>query len=423
MKKITFIPVIILLISNFSCEKIALDKDNDDFDKDSTKNDFVELKSAELIDANNNFAFEFFKEVAAVETTQNYMVSPVSLSLALGMAYNGSAEDTKTAFENTMGYPNWGFEQINEANQTLISNLVSNVEGNIFEVANSIWSREGFRVKQEFINLNKEYYSAEVRSMDFNAPWAVDTINGWVSRKTHEKIPTIINEIPAAAMLYLLNALYFNATWKYEFNPESNEERRFYPEGTENGKLIEMMSQEASLKYLKNDLFSSVILPYKEDKYKMVLMRPENKHTTTEIIETMDGAKWLEWKNNYNTKEEVVVTMPKFKFDYQNRLNDEMINMGLGIAFDPGSADFSRISDIQLYISYILQKTYIDVNEEGTEAAAVTIIGFETTSIGPSEPEKIYFTLDRPFVFVITEKETDAICFIGKVGNPEYEEE
>jgi len=411
MKIRYFLICIVTLVFIASCEK---SKDSNNNDSDLT------VKSKQVVESNNNFAFDFFKEIDKGETEcENYMVSPVSLSLALGMAYNGANGDTKTAFENMLNYDGLTLEEINQVNKSLIDNLVSSQEGALFEVANSIWYRDEFPIKEDFITLNQDYYSAEVQSLDFSNPSAVTTINQWVSDKTHEKIPTIIDNIPSEAMLYLINALYFNCSWKYEFNPDDNKQLTFTVETTDETKTIEMMSMESELSYFQNDSFSSVILPYKNDKYNMVLFRPEDGKSTRDIISLMSGEKWKEWKQGYEIHEKVVVTMPKFKFEYKNILNDELISLGLGIAFNPGLADFSGISDIALYISMVLQKTYIDVNEEGTEAAAVTVIGFETTSIEPSEPQKIIFTLDKSFIFMITEKETDAICFIGRVGDPE----
>lgn len=413
MKEISISLLCILIFFFISCEK--------NNDTDTTQDTELKLKSAQVVESNNNFAFDFFKEIDEGETEkENYMVSPVSLSLALGMAYNGAEGETETAFKNVLNYDGLTSEEINEVNESLIANLITSQEGSLFEVANSIWCRDGFPVKEEFITLNQNYYSAEVQSLDFNDPSAVDIINQWVSDKTHEKIPQIITSIPPEAMLYLINALYFNSTWKYEFDPEDNTEVTFVAETTGESKTLEMMSMEAGLAYYNNVDFSSVILPYKNDKYRMVLFRPEYGKTTNDVINSMSGEKWKEWKQLYETKEKVVVTMPKFKFEYKNILNDELKDLGLGIAFTE-AADFTGISDIALLISMVLQKTYIDVNEEGTEAAAVTIIGFETTSNNDPGPARIIFTLDKSFVFMITEKETDAICFIGKVGDPEAE--
>jgi serpin B len=367
-----------------------------------------------IIDENNKFAFDIFKEVAKAETKDNFMISPVSLSLALGMAYNGSDGETKTAFDDVLNYRT-SLLKVNEFNKNLITKLSSNADGSVMEIANSIWIKENFPVKNEFIGLNNDYYSAEVQNLDFSNPSSVDIINNWVSGKTHDKIPTIINSISEDAALFLINALYFNANWKYEFESKNTHSNSFFNNDSETTQ-VEMMSQTATFLHTQNELFSSVILPYKKDKFSMVILLPNAEKTTDDIITEMNEEKWSSWLNSYDSAD-VALTMPKFKLDYKNKLNDELTNLGLGVVFT-NSADFSKISDIKLLISYVLQKTFIDVNEEGTEAAAVTIIGFETTSAGGGN-NKI-FNVNKPFLYIIKENVTGSICFMGKVGAPKY---
>jgi len=376
-------------------------------------------KNAELIVAENNkFAFEFFKKVNGFDTATNFMVSPVSLSLALGMAYNGAEGDTKAAFDEVLDYPAT-LTEVNEFNKNLIDKLSSSEDGSVMEIANSMWIHDGFPVKEEFISLNKEYYQAEVANLDFSDPGSVDVINNWVSNKTHEKIPTIISDISNDMRLFLINALYFNAAWMYEFNKDYTEKGTFIKDNG-NELEVDMMTMTENLSFYQNDLFSSVILPYEKEKFSMVILLPNTGKTTGDVIEAMDNTTWKTWMESYDTTD-VSLNLPKFKLAYKNKLNDELIDMGLGIAFS-GSADFSGISDIALKIAYVLQKTFIDVNEEGTEAAAVTIIGFENTSLPVGNLPEL-FIVNRPFVYAIRENVTGSICFIGKVGAPEYEEE
>ena len=381
----------------------------------------IDLKTKQIIEANNDFAFNFFKKIDEYEDTEeNFMVSPVSLSLALGMAYNGTNGQTRNDFEYLFGYQNASLNDMNKINNSLINILTSGENGALFEIANSVWYRNNFSVKKNFIDQNKTYYNAEVQALDFSSPGAIKAINDWVSEKTHEKITSIVDEISPDLMLMLINALYFNNNWQYEFSPEDNVQNWFSFEDGSDSKLIDMMSLEANLKYQSNEVFSAVILPYKDQKYCMTLMLPNHDRTTSDVISALNGD-FISSQDDEFTENEVVLTMPKFKFEYKNILNQELMAMGLGIAFSD-SADFSGISDVFLKISFVVQKTYIDVNEKGTEAAAVTAIGFVTTSIDPSGPQKIFFTLNKPFVFVITEKVTNAVCFIGRVGNPEYED-
>ncbi len=369
----------------------------------------------QVVAANNDFAFEFFSNVCENENTEiNYMVSPLSLSLALGMAYNGSATTTADAFKNAMHFEGLSSGEINEFYQHLIEYLASNSNGSVMEIANSIWVEKTFPVKQTFLNVNQTYFDAEVQSLDFSNMASVDVINNWVSGKTHQKIPTIISSISPEERLFLINALYFNAKWKYEFKPEDTSSQPFYT-STNEFASAPMMQQTAKVNYLQNTIFSAVELPYVNDKFSMVVLLPNTGFDLANIMSQLNSTNWNQWLSQFQTQD-VIIQLPKFKYPYEKLLNEDLMDLGLEIAFTD-EADFSGISDIALQISRVLQKTYIDVNEEGTEAAAVTLIGFETTS-GPMLPQ---FIANKPFLYVIKENTSGAICFIGKVGLPKYE--
>lgn len=409
MKKVDGFIVFLLLLLFMSCTLTE--------DPDIETDPKISQKSAEsIVSANNIFAFDFLKEVNAAEEKDNFMVSPVSLSLALGMAYNGAEGETKKAFETVLNYEASKAE-VNQFNKSLIQNLSSSTDGSVLEIANSMWIEQTFPVKDVFKQINMNYYNAEVANLDFMDPKSVDVINGWVSDKTHQKIPTIINET-GDNVLFLINALYFNANWMFQFNEDYTHTESFFPK-PDSALDVEMMTMTENLAFAENELFTSVIIPYEKEKFSMVVLLPNPDMSTDDIIQSLDADSWDQWLGSFET-EEVAVKLPKFKLKYKNKLNDELINLGLGIAFT-GSADFSGISDIRLLISYVLQKTFIDVKEEGTEAAAVTIIGFETTSI-PEEPMPRFFTVDRPFLYVIKDNTTGSICFVGKVGEPKYED-
>lgn len=371
-------------------------------------------KNKEFIEANNKFAFDVFKKVFNEETRENLMISPVSLSLALGMTYNGAENETKTAFEKALNYTQFLPSEINNLNKEIIYNLSDNSPGAIFEVANSIWVDKTFPVKEDFINTNKTFYNAEVESLDFSNENSLKVINNWVSDKTYQKIPTIIDEISPSLKMILINALYFKSDWKHTFQEENTKELPFYGEqSTEN---VLMMHLTNALAFYENENFSSVKLPYKNEKYAMTVFLPKENQTTKSITNLLNIENWQKWNESYSTIP-VDLEMPKFKLSYKKNLNKPISELGLGVAFT-SSANFGNISDTSLQISYILQKTFIEVDEKGTEAAAVTAIGIKTTSVGPSNKS---FRLNKPFLYAITEKETGSICFLGKVGMPENE--
>lgn len=368
----------------------------------------------EFVKANNTFAFDIFKNILSNEDKENVMISPVSLSLALGMTYNGAENETKSAFEKTLNYTNFTREGTNAINKEIISNLSENSNGTLFEIANSIWVDNLFPVKENFIDVNKNNYKAEVESLNFSDANSVDIINNWVSDKTYQKIPKIIERIRPEEVMFLINALYFKSDWKYGFDKEKTQEMPFYGDnGIEN---VATMQLTDSLSFYENNALSMVKLPYKNDKYSMTILLPKGDKEIADLTNNLTNDNWTDWNQNIS-KEKVSLSMPKFKFSYQKQLNNPLSDLGLGIAFSNG-ADFNGISDVAVSISYVLQKTFIEVEEEGIESAAVTSVGIGTTSIAPQNKQ---VSLNRPFLFTITEKETGSICFLGKIGMPQYE--
>lgn len=372
-------------------------------------------KGGQIVEANNTFAFSLFKEIAMTETKNNFMISPVSASLAMGMVYNGAAGKTQQAFADVFDYGDATLEQTNLVNQNIIDNLTYGTSGSTFEVANSLWVNHNFPIKESFVALNQKYYYAAVENRDFKDPATLNAINHWASSNTNGKIPEILDEISDNAVLYAINALYFKSDWKYKFDPDDNQSLPFHSEdGTV--KNVAMMSMEQDLPYFSNELFAAARLPYKNDKYSMTLLLPHGGKTTKDVVALMSSENWNQWQDDYAEKG-IKLTMPKFTFSYEKKFNEALINLGLSNAFSEGVADFSKMTDMEVFISFVLQKTFIEVNEKGSEAAAVTAVGIELTSVGGGTP---HLFLDRPFLFVITEKDTGSICFIGKVGQPQY---
>lgn len=381
----------------------------------------VNEKSKQLIKANNDFGLDIFREIRNESEEENIMISPLSISVALAMAYNGANGDTKAEMEETLRVAGLTAEDINASYSTLIKALQSVDDDVIFEIANAIYYAENFQVKADFLQTNITNYDAEVSALDFNSPSAVETINDWVANKTNDKILTIIDELSDNARLVLLNAIYFNGIWSKKFDEEGTKMKIFTKADGTNIE-IPFMSKEDALEYASNELFEAIRLPYGNGQYNMVVMLPTEGKSSQHIIDELNAKKWNSWSEAFIKEDHVVVTMPRFKFAFNSELKNVLKKMGMEKAFDPKTSEFSGISDnSDLFISSVLHKSYIDVNENGTEAAAVTAIVFEVTSAGPNDNEKIYFTVDKPFVFAITEKDTDAILFIGEVKNPIYD--
>lgn len=398
-----------LTIFFFGCEKAGNDPVFD-----------YNKKSAILIATNNNFGLTMLNTIIENEEKPNIMISPASVSLALGMAYNGAETNTKEAFESVLNYEGLTRDEVNAISLDLINTLVTDAKDNKLEIANSIWYHQDFPVYQSFIDLNRTYFSAEVEELDFLDIKAVERINSWVADKTHDKIEKIIEELSPDARLLLINALYFNCLWEYEFDPDKTKAEAFYNEDGSQLDDVTMMTTQSTFNYVNNEDYTAVELPYIDEKFSMHLILPATGTGVDELIGQLDGDKWNELIDSYQKKNDVQVTVPKFKFAYERSMKDDLTAMGLGIAFTE-QADFSGISEIELLISRVIHKTYIDVNEEGTEAAAVTAVEFNVTSVGP-ETGPIIVRFDRPFLFAITEKTSRSIVFIGRLMEPELAE-
>ncbi len=379
-------------------------------------------KSAQLIEADNQFGLELFRKVAAeANPNDNTLISPLSVALALGMTYNGASGDTRTEMEKTLKVHGLTMEQINQAHKALLEALKAADPDVMLEIANAIYYRQGATVLESFKNLNREYYDAEINALSFNNPEeALQIINSWVSNKTREKIPTILDQIEPDLIMVLLNAIYFNGIWKYKFDEDKTHELPFL-QGNGQWKDVETMNQETSLEYTKNNLFSAIHLPYGKEQFRMTVILPESNKSTGDVMAAMNLDNWKNWMKSFKKEDKVVVTMPRFKFSWQTELKDILSAMGMTKAFTPYVADFSGINGAKdLFIGYVKHKTFIDVNENGTEAAAVTAVGMFTTSMPVDPPNKVYFKVDRPFIFAITEKSTGVILFIGEIRAPEY---
>lgn len=366
-----------------------------------------------LVQANNQFAFTFFKKSGSQETTENLFISPFSVSMALSMTLNGAAGSTKTGMENTLGFGGKQASLINEYNKLLSTQLQNIDKAVIFNVANSIWYKNSFPVNSSFISTNSDFYNAEVSALDFSSPSAVTTINNWVSAKTNNAIPTIISFIPSNNVMYLINALYFKGSWSNKFDVSKTSDQNFYKEDLSVVKC-KMMNQESTYRFFINDTLSAIELPYGQGNFVMTVLLPGTGKTTSGLIAAFNADNWKKWNDAMNSRK-VQVYLPRFKTTYENTLNDLLSQMGMADAFNPNIADFTGINaNGGLYISEVKHKTLVEVNEEGTVAAAVTSIGIAATAFQP--PQVI--NVNKPFIFVISEKSTGAILFTGRIMDP-----
>jgi serine protease inhibitor len=373
-------------------------------------------KSAEIIEADKVFGFELFREVYNFVEEDNLMISPLSVSYALGMTYNGAAGNTLEAFRDVLHFEDLTNHEVNESYKDLMNQLVTLDDQVEFSIANSIWYRLGFEVLSEFISTNQEYFDAAVEEIDFSDPQTVEIINQWIEDKTNGKIQDMLDYIPIDAVMYLINAIYFNAQWKYEFDKDKTHEDNFIlADGS--SILTDYMVVNGDFNYTSNEDFRAVELPYGDSTFSMVVMLPSGDKTVSDIVANLDVEHWDLWFDN-SSMTNVQVGLPKFKYGFKSLLNDPLSNLGLGIAFS-GGADFTRIRPAgDLFISRVIHQTFIDVQEEGTEAAAATIVEISYGGIDGGGP--VIFWVYKPFFYVIKENSTGAVVFIGSVGKPDY---
>ena len=401
---VLIINAIIFFSSSCSKESLAIKKNRADFTQ----------TQEQILNSSNTFGLYLLHDlIDSTQSSENIFISPLSISLALTMTYNGAAGQTAIDMQKTLGYEGMSKEDINKTCKELM-NIILNLDPKVvMEIANSIWYRNSFVVKQDFLNLNKNYFNAEVHPADFNSSETVNLINDWVNNQTHEKINKIIDKIDPATVMYLINAIYFKGTWKYKFETKNTKKEPFYLADSSTFDT-DFMVQQDTFQYLSNDILTAVELPYGEEGFSMLILEPQTGKTYHDVIKNLNSANWDLW-NNALAATEVQIHFPKFRFSYEKKLNESLSRLGMGIALSD-QADFSGISDAaRLCISSVLHKSFVEVNEEGTEAAAVTSVGISLASIAPSY--KILY-INKPFVFAIKENTTNSILFIGLVQKP-----
>jgi serine protease inhibitor len=367
-----------------------------------------------LIESDNKFGLKLFKEIIKEEKDKNVFISPLSVSMALGMTLNGANGSTQEAMQKTLEFDGLPIEEVNQCYKHLMETLTQLDPKVKFQIANSIWYRLGLTPREEFVNQCQRYFNALVRGLNFNDPSATDTINGWVDENTNGKIKEIVDPpIDPLTVMFLINAIYFKGIWTYEFDENKTKDDWFFlPDGSI--KPCKMMEQRSFYRYFENDTFQAVDLPYGDGSFSMIIFLPWWRTNIDSLIAEFDEEHLNNWMSCFSS-DSVDIYIPKFKLEYELGLNDALKALGMGIAFDPDLADFAKMySDRQVWIDTVMHKTFVEVNEEGTEAAAVTVV---VMTEGPG-PSGLVMRVNRPFVFVIRENKSQTILFIGKIVEP-----
>lgn len=366
--------------------------------------------SDSVVAGNSVFAFDIFKKLNGEDLDSSIFISPLSISAALTMTYNGAESTTKEAMGNTLGYKDIDRDMVNESYKNLLGYL-EDVDKKIeLSIGNSIWIREGQDIKEGFISGNKDNFYAKVEMLDFTKDSAVTTINKWIDGATKGKIDKMLEPpIDPEVIMYLINAIYFKGEWSKQFNPERTVDRDFntYDGGKQ---TVKMMTMKDEVEYKKGDDYKAVRLPYGSGKTSMYCILPHESININDFIEGMSIEKWNDIRKSIKEVDDVNLQMPRFKLEYGIReLNDSLKSLGMEEAFSD-RADFSGIRE-GINISKVLHKAVIEVNEEGSEAAGATVVEMKEAALA----EPITFIADRPFLFIIADDTTGTILFMGKL--------
>lgn len=363
----------------------------------------------EVVEANSHFAFDILRAVYSSDSKGNVFLSPASISMALAMTWNGADGNTKEEMAKALGFDGVDDMLVNGGFAYLVDVLNTDSGGITTDLANSIWIREGFPVLDSFKKLNSDYFAAEIQDLDFGRDDASDIINGWVKDNTNGLIDSIVDDdIHPATIMFLINTIYFKGNWQVEFETKNTYETDFYKDGEVAGK-VDMMSAKRNTLFYDAGEYKIVSLPYGEGGMVMDLLLPADDKGMDDFINKFDYDEYMDALGNITEREDVILGIPKFQTEYKLSLKSALMSLGMEEAFT-GAADFTGINEGgNIFISDVKHKTYIDVNEKGTEAAAVTSVEMRLTAV----LDPIEFIADSPFMYIIRETATDSILFTG----------
>jgi len=371
-----------------------------------------------IVAANTRFSLKLFSQLQSKQATQNIFISPASVSVALAIAYNGSNGETKQAIARTLELQEMSIQDLNQANALIKKQLQESSFKSQLKIANSLWLDKQETVKPDFSQKIQQYYQAEIQNIDFREPQSPAAINAWVKRSTNGKIRTIIERIEPNTAFLLMNAIYFVGNWKYPFTKELTKDHPFtLANGTK--KPVKMMFQQiAGVKHYENELFQAISLPYSDNRLNMYIFLPNQNQGLKGFYQNLNQKNWQKWLDNFNSNElqndyseVILIGLPRFRLDYEIDLIDALRALGMQIAFSD-NADFSAISVPPLWIGKVQHKTFVEINEEGTTAAAVT-------SLGGTRGGQTQIIIDRPFFCVIYDNQTGTILFMGSIVDPQ----
>ena len=406
--------VLLALSACSSTKKISDNKSNDIVSMTTEEEidpEFMVLSDAqyELVKRNNNFALNLFSEMKGVGSN---VVSPMSVTYLMAMLSNGAEASTREEIMTTIGAKDFDIDEMNAFYAYLIRRAKTADKQTTLNIANYIALNKEFKLKKKFASTIADSYQGAVESLDFTNPESTKRINGWCSEHTNNMIPTIIDQVEPSAVAYILNAIYFNGTWTDKFDKNNTKKEQFNGY-TRDIMYVDMMHRNAKYYYTSNDVYSAVTLPYGSGAYSMTVILPNEGKFITDLTKTLNADTIASLRRNM---EECLVDLklPRFTTEMKLPLKGIVAKLGAPSMFDATRADFSSFANGNVYVSEMLQKAKIEVSEEGTKAAAVTMGMVKLTSMRPQEPRRVDFHCDRPFVYMIQDNYTGAILFMGQ---------
>ena len=367
---------------------------------------------ADLPKVDNGFSFRFLQQIDGCEEG-DWFVSPLSLQFLLDMLLNGSGGATTAEIARVLNADPDSIASINDLSRLLLERFPKLDPATKLTIGNAIFINKNYPVNRDFKKTVEKYYDAKVENLDFrNESSSLRTINGWCDKQTKGLIPSVLDKVDPEMFAYLLNALYFKGSWTYPFTSKWTKERTFRLESGRE-KQVWMMEKERKFSYGENDLFQRIRLPYGDGAYAMYVLLPKEGHTVAEVVASLDDASWKELRSHMYSDTKINLWLPRFETKYHIKLNDILKEMGMPGAFRSG-ADFKAMSPNADFLDFVQQDAVIKVDEEGSEAAAVTSAGMMGATASPEPPKVIDFHCDHPFLYLITEAHTGAILFAGK---------
>ena len=358
----------------------------------------------------DEFAFQFFKRLTDEENpSKNVFVSPLSLHMALGMLVNGANGQTADEIQKTLKLEGISLADANATYLKLMEGLPKADPKVTLSLANSVWNRDTFKPETDFVNILKDSFKADALAFSSSDP---SPLNNWASSKTNGKIKKVLDSIEPQMVLFLMNALYFKGDWTTSFDAKSTSDYPFHL-ANDQTKNVKMMQLKSKLPFANRDGYFAYELPYGNGQYAMTVLVPTGTNGVSNLINKLTATEWTQLQENLKEVDKLSIGLPRFTLEYEIVLNEVLKKMGMSTAFIPNTADFTKINkNGNLNVGFVKQNTFVAVDEKGTEAAAVTTIGIELTSL----PQTYY--ADRPFVFIIHEKSSKTVLFMGKMVNP-----